>query len=492
MGLGVAPILIFQSTPHPAPLGAEPIGASDGWDISIMRSYALEAGIPDSFRWENEMKCRRISYALRAALAVAMLHTVTCFGQRPGAEIVHDAGTTAELARTGAGRAATEAALSQYALSRSAVDAGNVVAVQNGRSEVLTEATIASHADAGAIFVERVRPQPTRETVPPSLASQSGGGGPPGAVLPPPQTALKLGYQVSTRTSSGAVVKLDAWAREGSGLSLDGSKSAYVGDFFVALVNSQQPVDHSPLAPALSVAITAIGAQAVSPEPFTIDALGKWTKASIVVRSVPGERYAVSVSADPNGKGDSLELSVTRPLISLSARSPSIVGWGIGQSTIDVRVSGMLNPDGQQVLLTGTGGVTLEPVTLNAVGSGSTQLRSTRAAMSQIQAIQPEGQSNTLSVSFTPPWLFLAMAFLGGLAGAFLRGRGRQRWLMALAIGALSAIVMTLAYAVGVDWPSRLPGLGGLAGSGEAVVFVLGAIAALVGVSALVKPASTT
>ena len=44
---------------------------------------------------------------------------------------------------------------------------------------------------------------------------------------------------------------------------------------------------------------------------------------------------------------------------------------------------------------------------------------------------------------------------------------------------------MTLAYAVGIDWVSRALPAVQLATSGEAVVFVLGAIAALIGVGAL-------
>jgi hypothetical protein len=55
-----------------------------------------------------------------------------------------------------------------------------------------------------------------------------------------------------------------------------------------------------------------------------------------------------------------------------------------------------------------------------------------------------------------------------------------------LAIGICAAIVMTVAYAVGIDWVSRVVQAPALAKSGIAVVFVLGAVAALTGVKALV------
>ncbi|MDZ7754072.1 MAG: hypothetical protein U5S82_21135 [Gammaproteobacteria bacterium] len=51
--------------------------------------------------------------------------------------------------------------------------------------------------------------------------------------------------------------------------------------------------------------------------------------------------------------------------------------------------------------------------------------------------------------------------------------------------GDRSGLTMTLAYAVGIDWPARVSAGAGIDYSGEAAVFVLGAIGALVGISAL-------
>lgn len=86
---------------------------------------------------------------------------------------------------------------------------------------------------------------------------------------------------------------------------------------------------------------------------------------------------------------------------------------------------------------------------------------------------------------FTSPWPFIAAAVIGGLAGAFVRGRGRRHWIKALAVGAVSAVIMTLAYAIGIDWPARLLDQAGIDYAGEAAVFVLGAIGAWVGISVL-------
>ena len=98
----------------------------------------------------------------------------------------------------------------------------------------------------------------------------------------------------------------------------------------------------------------------------------------------------------------------------------------------------------------------------------------------------------SLVVPFTAPWWFLGAATVGGLAGAFLRGRGRKHWFKALAIGVITALVMTLAYAIGIDWPERVLDAAGIPKAAEASVFVLGAIGALIGVTALVPKAAQT
>ena len=58
-------------------------------------------------------------------------------------------------------------------------------------------------------------------------------------------------------------------------------------------------------------------------------------------------------------------------------------------------------------------------------------------------------------------------------------------WAKVLAIGAVTGVVMTTAYAVGIDWVLAATRWTQLASGGEAVVFVLGVLGSLVGVRAL-------
>jgi hypothetical protein len=361
-------------------------------------------------------------------------------------------------------------------IDSSAIRAGQVVAVQGTASETVTPGNLAAQLAAGAIFVEQRRAAPERAALPDAIARADA------------RTGLKLGFQLTLPPAGpGRPIKVDAWAIDRTGLMLDGARSAYAGTFAIALVDALNPGATTKLARPVAVAITAKGATSVDPRPLRIASLQEWHDVSLVVAGVPGASYPVAISADPNSAGQTIDLSVAHPRIQLLSRPSSFVGWGIGQGTVDVIASGMSAPEGFRVALHATRG-TLDSslVSLDATGHGSTRLRSSADAESVV-TVRTEGVlSEPLAVTFDPPWLFLGAAIAGGLAGAFLRGRGRAHWRKALAIGAVSAVVMTLAYTLGIDWLSGVVDTAGLARSGEALVFLLGAIAALVGVTALV------
>jgi len=386
-----------------------------------------------------------------------------------------------ELART----LETSPRFARYRFSAEAITSGRIVAVQGSRTDVVSAANFADKIAADAIFVENVRPTMIRTAAPGSLST--------GEVN---SSDYKLTFQVTAlNASTNQPVKLDAWARDSTGLSVDGTRSVYAGNFHVALTNVSDPGDQSTLASPVAVAITARGATSIEPRPLVITKLAQWHDVSITVPSVEGLSYPIAVSADPSQPGDTVELSVIRPTIRLWSTPNSIVGWGIGQGIINVAATGMQHTEGFRVPLTSIhGSLDSGNAILDAGGHGAVRLRSSQDNATTIEVPNSVMISDPLEVKFDAPWLFLGAAIAGGLIGAFLRGRGRQHWARAGAIGAASALVMTLAYAVGIDWPARVLDSAGIARAGEAVVFVLGALGALLGVSWLVpggaKPAN--
>jgi hypothetical protein len=291
----------------------------------------------------------------------------------------------------------------------------------------------------------------------------------------------------ASEAQSNRPLKLDAWARDSTGLGLIGSTGAYVGQFHVALTLGSDPNDRSVLASPVNVAVAARGAT-IDPQPVAISELGRWHDVSITVPAVDSDTYEISVSADPANSRDPVPLSVMRAQAQLWSTPPSIVGWGIGEGTILIEARGMREPQGLSVALrTTNGSLSASRATLNTPGQAEFTLRSTRHPQAIIEIMSTPFQgAGPLVVPFTAPWWFFGAAVAGGLSGAFLRGRGRDHWLLALAIGVVTALVMCLAYAVGINWPERVLAAGGMPKAAEAAVFVLGAVGALVGVSALV------
>jgi hypothetical protein len=442
---------------------------------SLQQLHKHEALVPVAKAASSVTHVSAPSAEQHVALSDAMLHVVA--GQPP---LPASATTTrpAAVLSPAAARAAQKFHLDPLALS-----SGEVKAVSGSHVEVVNPDTVAEQARPGSVFVTRTGTGATRVALSAPLRAAL----PAGAQT----SAVRLGYVVSATTGAEASpVRLAALIADNTGLVLDAAHSAWRGGFSVALSNLDDPADRRPLNTPVTVAITAAGASDVTPAPLSIADVGRWHAVRVTVPDFPGDRYHVSVSADPQDRGNAIDLKVVKPTIEVIAGNPQIAGWGIGQTTVTVRARGLITPDGYPVTLRNEHG-SLDPtyVKLDSQGLATARLRSDSASSTSVSVADAGVVSQPATVVFSAPWLFLAAAVAGGLLGAFIRGKGRRRAWYALAIGVASAILMTLAYAVGIDWVSRALPAAHLATSGEAVVFVLGAIAALLGVGVLL-PAS--
>lgn len=403
--------------------------------------------------------------------------------------ITSDSSLQSDAARRAAAQATTSDRLSsvasdpaRFGISPDAIRRGEVVAVQPDRT-VVTDMADLSRADPGTFFVERVRTEAVAMAAPAALTMQAG---------TRPVSDYQLGFEIKAfEAGTNRLLDTTAWARDSTGLGVQGSTGHYVGLFNVALTLKSDPGDRSVLAAPVNVAVTALGAT-IDPRPVAISQLGQWFDVSIAVPDVDSDTYEISVSADPTSRGDPVPLAVMRPEARLWSTPDSVIGWGIGEATVFVEARGLKEANGLPVSLrVSNGSLGADRVTLDASGQAQVTLRSSRAPAATVEIMStPLRGGAPLVVPFTEPWWFLGAAVLGGLAGAFLRGRGRAHWVKALAIGIVTAVVMCLAYAVGVDWPARVLATAGIPKAVEAAVFVLGAVGALVGVSALL-PKST-
>lgn len=357
-------------------------------------------------------------------------------------------------------------------ISPEAIEQGRVRAVGRGESVAVTAENFSRVATPDRLLIERIQNAATSATPPPALVSEA-----------PEARTYKLSWRAITAQGTW-----EAWGRDSTGLVLTGPEGNFAGNFEVALVNVQNPPDNSVLDAPIAVAIAAPGALSINPRPLQIDQLGRWNGVSIAVSNPGSNTYEVGVSADPATDGDRIPLLVSRPKITLGATPDTVVGWGIGNSMIDVQADGIRDPEGIRVTLQSSNGTLAEgSVALDAQGFGSVGLRSSRHAGAMISVRDDRYISNSISVGFETPWLYLTLAIAGGLLGAFVKGTGRKQWIKASAIGAASGLLAALIYSVGINWvATALPGTT-LAKGGEAVVFVLGAVGAYLGIGKILS-----
>jgi len=358
--------------------------------------------------------------------------------------------------------------LNKYNISAEMIAAGQLTAVDKNSSDVITNNNFKDVLVPGTILVDQVRTEARLMRAPESLMT-----------IQPSARTYALSWEVVT--SEG---RFGAWGRDSTGLNYDGSDSAFSGEFDVALVRKSSPEDRSTLSDPISISISAPGARKIEPRPLAITRLREWHAVAISVPHVVPNSYEVAVSADPADDGDRIELQVFRPSVTFTATPESIVGWGIGKTKIGVQVKGLRNPNGYEIRLSSTNGtLTSGSVNLNAQGNGEVWLRSSRHNGTSVSVADSAFVGTPKNILFEAPWLFLALAVLGGLVGAYLKGRGRKHWLKALTVGAVTGVVMVLMYFVGINWIAPSFPDADLARGGEAVVFVLGVLGALLGVS---------
>jgi hypothetical protein len=195
----------------------------------------------------------------------------------------------------------------------------------------------------------------------------------------------------------------------------------------------------------------------------------------------------VSVIADPDNGEQKAPVAVVKPVVDLSPLARSVVGYGVGKVTVNVHALDLADDNGAPVDIgSDLGHMEIGTATLDRQGRGIVVLRSEGVGDAHLEVPPPYTLKRPTSVRFVSPVTFILAGALGGMAAIFLRPKARQKWPRALAAGALTGVVMATAYAVGIDWILSRTGWTSLASGGEAVVFILGFIGCLLGVTTLI------
>ena len=293
--------------------------------------------------------------------------------------------------------------------------------------------------------------------------------------------------------SSGEDLNLDVVIEDEGGMRFDQVDNRFEGVLHIGLLDRDKP--NSPQQPLpndidLLVineqgGIDPIGDLRINHTNLPFEAV---TAHAIAPQDPVNIRIRTSFDPEP----ESIVLSVIRPRIGLKTSRPTIKGWGLETADINILVEGFPDPEGKVVILESTkGGLESTRLTLDNNGTAISKIRSIGIGEAKITASMANTESAKADITFTTPWVFFLMALFGGLVGSVIKilqdKTGSAKLIIGrLALGILIAIVVAVAFTVGVN----LVGIAPKAKVGEAVIFVLAAIGAWAGTFVLPKKPS--
>jgi hypothetical protein len=362
-------------------------------------------------------------------------------------------------------------------VNRDLLASGKVAAIEGGKRVVLDETSLLERAAANRPIYLEARTGATSVTVPAVLQQSTGSA--------EPEVATLLREDVLVPTSAGTSTRLHALVLDQTGLSYVGARNRFEGTFSVALSPVEEGAGVTLNAPK-RISLAVPGGNLLDPVPdVVIDTLDDWKPVTIYV-SQPTQPYHVRVSASTSDRGDPVEVGVFPPRVNLTTDRKYVPGYGLGTFVVFISATNLIDPKGARISFQADGGMieSGNVVTLDENGSGSLRMRSMGSGTVNVRALPPfDGAS--VAVVFKNPWLLLVLATVGGLAGATLMRKGSTSWGKVLRNGAITGVVMTILYYVGLDWVVRATGWTTLASAGEFVALGLGFLGVIVGVGVL-------
>jgi hypothetical protein len=302
-----------------------------------------------------------------------------------------------------------------------------------------------------------------------------------------------LPFQVYGISRSGKDLNLELVIEDEGGMRFDQTDNRFEGVLHVGLLDKDSP--NSPQQPIPnSIDLLVINEQG------GIDPRGdlRITHTNLPFEAVtahviaPQEPVRIKIRASFDQEPVSIDLPIIRPRINLKTSRQTIKGWGLETAEINIVVEGFPNPEGKTVLLESTkGGLDSTRLELDNNGTAGTEIRSIGVGEAEITASMANAESDQAIIVFVNPWMFFLIAIIGGLIGSLIKiltdKIGSAKGIIGrLALGILIAIVVAVAFTVGVN----LTGIEPKAKVGEAVIFVLAAIGAWAGTFTIPKKSS--
>jgi hypothetical protein len=272
---------------------------------------------------------------------------------------------------------------------------------------------------------------------------------------------------------------------EGEPLEFTGA--AFRGTVSLALVDTLQPDRTDTLTTPIWFHIST-DAGDVNPADVAVRHTSLPPYATVITAASPGDSVRVLVQPALTLSPVATWLAVRRTLVQVVPATARIMGVGLATTELHVSLPAEAGSNRRDVVLSARHGVPQPSVVQLAGGeSGVSVIRSSGVGRDTVVATSGPLRSEPLELVYAWPLLFLIASLLGGIVGSLMdaaavRRRGttasRRAYVVSgLAAGVFAAVATVIGLNVtGVDLPAT---------SGEAVVFVVAALGAVLGLRGL-------
>lgn len=302
----------------------------------------------------------------------------------------------------------------------------------------------------------------------------------------PARDTLELPFRYLTLSSTGRDTGLLVVSVVRPTLQPSSDARSFAGSMSIILRDSLHPARVDTLLAPVRFSAMASTAT-VEPGDFSIGHINLPPSRVAVTTSTLDDWIRLRLSNSLNPEGVDIVIPVAHPIALEPVQNP-IWGFGLQKTVVHVTLPMRAGSTRRSVRLRG-GDMKPDVLTLSGGQTGSVTLQSSGVGTATLWAEADPYQSAPTPIRYSWPILFFLASLLGGVAGSEIagagarrRGGGRSRPAYFLG-GVLTGVFVAIAFAVGLN----LTGIEIAKQGGEAVVFVVAVLGALLGLPGIAR-----
>jgi hypothetical protein len=302
--------------------------------------------------------------------------------------------------------------------------------------------------------------------------------------LPEGKRRFTLPFRLYGVNQNGTTLNLDVVVEDEGGMRFADEANRFEGILHIGVVDRDNPTSTQQTLPAALNLLVINEQGGIRPDgDLQINHTNLPFEEVIAFSVDPRDPFNIKIRSSFSETPVMFGMTINRPQLALTISPPAIKGFGLEAAEIIVRVQGLSQPEGKNVILAATrGGLEDASLEFDRNGTASTKIRSSGVGEAVITASMGGADGVSARLMFVKPWAFFLIAIVGGFVGSLIfllqdKVTSGKKIVGRIFLGILIAIIVAVGFAVGVN----LTGVEPKAKVGEAVIFFLAVIGSWLG-----------